>query len=101
MPTLVTALSEEVIIDVSCGFNYTAAITKNGDLFTWYVRHSNGHSQPSFLFPFIPCACKNNKGEVGMQEGSDMAIMTIFSHPKRSNIYLDRSSLKYHAEVST
>ena len=37
VPTLVTSLCGEVITAISCGFRYTAAVTKKGDLYTWYA----------------------------------------------------------------
>ena len=37
-PTKVEALDGSVIIKVSCCTYYTAAITDNGEMLTWYVR---------------------------------------------------------------
>ena len=47
-PTLITALSGKQISHISCGSTYSAAITGNGELFTWgrgnYGRLGHGGS---------------------------------------------------------
>ena len=37
IPTKVAALDEYVIIQIACGHSHMAALTENGEVFTWYV----------------------------------------------------------------
>jgi alpha-tubulin suppressor-like RCC1 family protein len=38
VPTKVESLDGLVITKISCGVGYTAALTENGEMLTWYVR---------------------------------------------------------------
>jgi alpha-tubulin suppressor-like RCC1 family protein len=37
VPRITQALAGQVVVQVTCGSYHTAAVTGNGDLFTWYV----------------------------------------------------------------
>lgn len=38
VPRITQALAGQVVVQVTCGSYHTAAVTGNGDLYTWYVR---------------------------------------------------------------
>ena len=37
VPTIVTGLTGKNVVHVTCGLEHTAVITREGDLYTWYV----------------------------------------------------------------
>ncbi|KAJ8297784.1 hypothetical protein KUTeg_024315 [Tegillarca granosa] len=61
-PTLVTAMSGKQVVDILCGGTYSAAITSNGELYTWgrgnYGRLGHGSSEDQCS----PCVVKYLKG---------------------------------------
>jgi alpha-tubulin suppressor-like RCC1 family protein len=48
IPTKVSSLSGIIIIQISCGWDHTAALSDKGEVFTWYV-HSSTAIIPTFL----------------------------------------------------
>ena len=63
-PTLITALAGKHITSVCAGSTYSAAISANGDLFTWgrgnYGRLGHGSSEDQ-CYPTIVAALKGHK----------------------------------------
>ena len=62
-PTLVTALQGNKVVKISCGSTYSAAITAQGELYTWgkgnYGRLGHGSSEDQSK-PLVVTALKGN-----------------------------------------
>lgn len=60
---LIKGLQDHVVVHISCGSTYSAAITQNGELFTWgkgnYGRLGHGSSDDHYK-PTLVSALKGN-----------------------------------------
>lgn len=63
-PTIVTSLSGRQVVHIASGGTYSAAITANGELYTWgrgnYGRLGHGNSE-DVTSPTIVCALKGHR----------------------------------------